>query len=60
MDNNDEEQRWEFNSGEILLEEVDEPVGGGVVGVDLCGILELRLYLFCKLFAQFDSNKSRV
>jgi len=26
------------------------------MGMDLCGILELRLDLLCKLFTQLDSN----
>lgn len=30
-----------LDSGKVLLEEVDESVGGGVVGVNLCGIFEL-------------------
>lgn len=53
---------WEgrLDSGEVLLEEVDESVGGGVMGVDLCGILELRFDLLGQLFAQFDSNDARV
>lgn len=42
-----------------MLEEVDESVGGGVVGVDLCGVLELRLDLLCQLFAQFDSGDAK-
>lgn len=41
-----------------MLEEVDESVGGGVVGVDLCGVLELGLDLLRELFAQFHSNKA--
>lgn len=59
---NDEEGRGKkrtSDSGKVLLEEVDEPVGGGVVGVDLCGILQLRLDLLCQLFAQFHSNSTR-
>lgn len=47
-----------LGSGKVLLEEVDESVGGGVVGVDLCGVLELRLDLFGELFAQFDSDNA--
>lgn len=47
-----------LDSGKVILEEVDESIGGGVVGVDLCGVLELRLNLLCELFAQFDSNKT--
>lgn len=45
-----------FNSGKILLEEVDESVGGRVVGVDLCGVLQLRLDLLSKLLAQFNPD----
>lgn len=48
----------QLNSGKVLLEEVDESIGGGVVGVDLCSVLELRLDLLCQLFAQFDSNNA--
>lgn len=47
------------DSGKVLLEEVDEAVGGGVVGVDLCGLLQLRLDLLSQLFSQFDSNSTR-
>ena len=50
---------WKFSSGKVLLEEVDESVGGGVVGVDLCGVLELRLDLLRKLLAQLDSNNAQ-
>lgn len=39
MDNDDEGGR--FDSGKVFLEEVDESVSGGVVGVNLCGIFEL-------------------
>lgn len=45
-----------LSSGRVLLEEVDEPVGGGVVGVDLCRVLELGLDLLGELFAQFDPD----
>lgn len=48
-----------LDSGKVLLEEIDEPVGGWVVGVDLCGILKLSLDLLCKLFAQFDSDNTQ-
>lgn len=48
----------EVDSGKVMLEEVDESVGGGVMGVDLSGVLELGLDLLCELFAQFDSNKA--
>lgn len=47
-----------LDSGKVMLEEVDESVGGGVVGVDLSGVLELGLDLLCELLAQFDSNKA--
>ena len=45
-----------MSSGEILLEEVDEAVGGRVVGVDLRGVLQLGLDLLRQLFAKFDSD----
>lgn len=47
-----------LDSGKVLLEEVDEPIGGGVMGVDLGAVLELGLDLLCKLFAQFDSKNA--
>lgn len=46
-----------LESGKILFEEVYESVGGGVVGVDLCGVVELRFDVLCELFAQFDSGE---
>lgn len=46
-----------LNLGKVILEEVDEAVGGGVVGVDLCGVLQLSLNLLGELFAQFDPNR---
>lgn len=55
-------ERWgekKKDSGKVLLEEVDEPVGGWIMGVDLCGILELWLDLLCQLFAQFNSDKTQ-
>ncbi len=47
-----------LHSGKASLEEVDESVGGGVVGVDVRLVLELWLDLLCQLFAQFDSNNA--
>ena len=40
-------------SGEVLLEEADEPVGRGVVGGDLIGALQLRFDLLGELLSQF-------
>lgn len=45
-----------MDSGKVLLEEVDESVGGGVVGVHLCAVLELRLDLLGQLFAQLHPD----
>lgn len=49
-----------LDGGKVLLEEVDESVGGGVVGVDLCGIFELRLDLLGQLFAQLHPDDATV
>lgn len=41
--------------GAVLLEEIDETVGGGVVGAHVAGCAELGLDLLGKLFAQLHS-----
>ncbi|TNN68370.1 hypothetical protein EYF80_021423 [Liparis tanakae] len=46
-----------MTESKVILEEVDEAVGGGVVGVDLCGVLQLSLNLLGELFSQFDPNR---
>ena len=42
-------------SGRVLLEEVDEPVGGGVVGVNLRLVLQLRFDLLGQLLPQLNT-----
>ena len=44
-------------SGKVLLEEADEPVGGGVVGGDLSGALQLWLNLLGELLSQFHPGQ---
>lgn len=55
---NDGGQKKKSDSGKVLLEEVNEAIGRWVVGVDLCGILQLSLDLLCQLFAQFHSENT--
>lgn len=43
------------DSSKVLLEEVDESVGGRVMGADFGVVLQLRLDLLCQLFPQFDA-----
>lgn len=43
------------DSGEVLLQEVDESVGGRVVGADVGVVLQLRLDLLRQLLPQFDA-----
>lgn len=43
------------DSGEVLLQEVDESVGGRVVGADVRVVLQLRLDLLRQLLPQFDA-----
>lgn len=45
------------DSGEVLLQEVDESVGGRVVGADLGAVLQLRLNLLRQLLPQFDTEQ---
>lgn len=40
-------------SGKVLLQEVDETVGGRVVRRHLSGVLQLRLNLFSQLLSEF-------
>lgn len=47
------------DSGKVLLEKVDESVGGGVVREDLFGVLQFRFNLLCQLFAQLHSSHAR-
>lgn len=50
--------RWRGDSGEVLLQEVDEPVGGRVVGGDGGGVLQLGLDLLGQLLPQFNAEKT--
>ncbi len=45
------------DSGEVLLQEVDESVGGRVVGADLGTVLQLRLDLLRQLLPQFNPEQ---
>lgn len=51
-------RRRRNDSGGVLLEEVDEAVGGRVVGADVRGVLQLRLDLLGQLLPQFHSVAS--
>ena len=46
----------EEDSGEVLLQEADEAVGGGVVRGDLRVVLQLRLDLLGQLLSQFNTK----
>lgn len=43
------------DSGEVLLQEVDEAIGGGVVGSDLGVVFQLRFDPLGQLLSQFNS-----
>lgn len=43
------------DSGEVLLQEADESVGGRVVGADVRVVLQLRLDLLRQLLPQFNA-----
>lgn len=43
------------HSGEVLLQEADESVGGRVVGADVRVVLQLRLDLLRQLLPQFNA-----
>lgn len=45
----------EEDSGEVLLQEADEAVGGRVVGGDLGVVLQLRLDLLRQLLPEFNA-----
>lgn len=42
--------------GKVLLQEVDEAIGGRVVGGDLRGVLQLRLDLLGQLLAELHAE----
>lgn len=45
--------------GVVLLDKVNEPVGGGVVRVDLAGAMQLRLDLLTQSLTQLNSEIER-
>ena len=45
--------------GVVLLDKVNEPVGGGVVRVDLVGAMQLRLDLLTQSLTQLNSEIDR-
>lgn len=55
----EDEDEVEDDSGEVLLQEVDQAVGGRVVRRHLGVVFQLRFDLLCQLLPQFNAADRR-